>query len=94
MWLALEGVIFIDCGCVREIELARRAVVTAGRQFELTAASPMFARVAELGSYDELAALADAVVRRPWRSSEERRRIDGEFREVVADLEELFEPPE
>jgi anti-anti-sigma factor len=97
VWLDLEGVIFIDCGCTREIETARRSVVDAGRQFDLTAASPMFARVAELASYAELASLAHAVVRQPWPSDEERQRTDGELREAtagVADLERLLEPPD
>jgi anti-anti-sigma factor len=97
VWLDVEGVIFVDCGCMRAIEQARRAVVAAGRRFEVTAASPMFVRVAELACYEELASLGRAAVRPPWRSSEERRRIDGEFRAVVADvadLEDLVEPPE
>ena len=97
VWLDLEGVIFIDCGCAREIEHARRTAAAAGHRFDLTAASPMFLRVAELASYAELASLARAVVRQPWPSDAERQRTDGEFREViadVADLETLLEPPD
>jgi anti-anti-sigma factor len=97
VWLDLEGVSFIDCGCTREIENARRTVISAGHQFDLTAASPMFVRVAELASYAELASLGRAVVHQPWPSDEERQRTDDEFREViaqVADLERLLERPD
>jgi anti-anti-sigma factor len=48
VWLDLEGVIFIDCGCLRELEWSRRVFLASGRRFELTAASAMFVRVAEL----------------------------------------------
>jgi anti-anti-sigma factor len=96
VWLDLEGVIFVDCGCLRELERFRQAVVASGRRFELTAASPLFVRVAELACFDELAALGRAVVRRPWRPDEDRGDHGGQLRDVAADtghVDRLREPP-
>jgi anti-anti-sigma factor len=96
VWLDLEGVIFIDCGCLRELERSRRIVLASGRRFELTAASPMFVRVAELALYNELAALGRVVVRQPWRPDEERGDHDPELRDVDADtrnVDGLPRPP-
>lgn len=63
LWLDLEGVTFIDCGCMAELEHARRNALAVGRQLELTGASPTFLHVAALAAYDELAAMARRVVR-------------------------------
>ena len=63
VWLDLEGVTFIDCGCMAELDQCRRDIVAAGRMFEVTGASTAVARVAELASYDALATLVRAVVR-------------------------------
>lgn len=60
--LDLTGVTFIDCGCMAELDQCRRDAVASGRRFEVTGASAVVVRVAELASYDVLASLVRAAV--------------------------------